>query len=78
MLQHIHICYLQKTTGKGIGPTRYQFLLIDVYLEYRGDTWVGYDRRFCLTAAAKASKVWAHIDPTLWNLTFTGIAKTSR
>ena len=56
----------------------YQFLLIDAYLEYRGDTWVGYDRRIHLTAAANASKVWARIDPTLWNLAFTGIAKTSR
>ena len=56
----------------------YQTLLIDAYLEYRGDTWVGYDRRFRLTAAANATKVWARIDPTLWNLAFTGIAKTSR
>ena len=56
----------------------YQTLLIDAYLEYRGDTWVGYDRRFRLTAAANTTKVWAHIDPTLWNLAFAGIAKTSR
>ena len=53
----------------------YQFLIIDAYLEYRGDTWVGYDRKFRLTAAANATKVWARIDPTLWNLAFT---KTSR
>ena len=56
----------------------YQSLLIDTYQEYRGDSWIEYDRRFHLSAAANGTKVWACINPTLWNLAFTGNAKTSR
>jgi len=56
----------------------YQSLLIDAYQEYKGDSWNGYDRRFHLSAAANATKVWACINPTLWNLAFTGNVKTSR
>ena len=58
----------------------YQSLIIEVHLEYEGDNWLAYDRRFHLSAAANHNIVWAHIciDPTLWGLAFPGKAKASR
>ena len=56
----------------------YQSLIIKAHLEYDGDNWLAYDRRFCLSAAANYNIVWGHIDQTLWSLAFSGKAKTSR
>ena len=56
----------------------YQSLIIDASIQYKGDSWVGYDRRFRLSAAANSVKVWASLDPTLWNLAFAGNARVSR
>ena len=64
-------------------PTRvidllgYQGLIIQAYQEYQGDSWLGYDRRFRQQAAATPTK-WAVVDPTLWNLAFSGRAGVSR
>ena len=56
----------------------YQSLIIEAHLEYGGDGWIGYDKRFRLNAAANSLKTWAQVDTTLWHLAFTGKAKTDR
>ena len=56
----------------------YQALIIDAYMEYKGDCWMGYDRRFRQITASQPERSWASIDPTLWNLAFAGQAKTAR
>ena len=63
-------------------PTRvidllgYQGLIIQAYQEYQGDSWLGYDHRFRQQTAAIPTK-WAVVDPTLWNLAFSGRAGVS-
>ena len=47
-------------------------------MEYAGDGWLGYDRRFRQQAAANPDTVWARIDPTLWNIAFAGQERASR
>ena len=47
-------------------------------MEYEGDSWLGYDRRFRQTVAGSPGATWAKIDPTLWNMAFTGQAKARR
>ena len=56
----------------------YQALIIDASIQYDGDGWMGYDRRFRLSAAANSTKSWASLDTTLWNLAFTGYARVAR
>ena len=56
----------------------YQALLVEAHIQYEGDAWLGYDRRFRQTAAASPDLVWAHIEPTLWNMAFAGHAKSAR
>ena len=56
----------------------YQALIIEAYLEYKSNCWMGYDRRFRQICASQPSRSWAAIHPTLWNLAFTGQAKTTR
>jgi len=56
----------------------YLTLIIEAHMEYAGDAWLGYDRRFRQRAAADPSTSWAVIDTTLWNLAFSGKAKASR
>ena len=48
-------------------------------MEYSGDAWLGYDRRFRQCSATDNTKSWAIIsDPTLWNLAFSGKARVTR
>ena len=56
----------------------YQALIVEARMEYDGETWLAYDRRFRQTVAATPDTVWAKIDPTLWNKAFTGQAKSKR
>ena len=56
----------------------YQVLIIEARMEYEGDGWLGYDRRFRQRAAASPEAVWARIEPTLWNIAFAGKARASR
>ena len=56
----------------------YQTLIVEARREYDSDTWLGYDRRFRQNAAVSPGTVWARIDPTLWNMAFTGQAKSRR
>lgn len=57
----------------------YQSLIIDAHREFKGDYWMGYDRRFRLRAAA-ASQVdkWANVDITLWSLAFASRGSSAR
>ena len=56
----------------------YQALIMEACMEYEGDSWLGYDRRFRQTVSASPGATWAKIDPTLWNMAFTGQAKARR
>jgi len=56
----------------------YQSLIIDAALEYKGDSWAGYDRRFRQQAASNPQTSWSSTDSTLWLMAFTGRARTSR
>lgn len=56
----------------------YQALIIDAYMEYKGNCWMGYDRRFRQICASQPGRHWDAIHPTLWNLAFAGQAKTTR
>ena len=56
----------------------YETLIIEAHMEYSGDAWLGYDRRFRQCAATDVTKNWAIIDPTLWNLAFSGKARVTR
>ena len=56
----------------------YQALIIEACMEYGSEAWLGYDRRFRQMAAASPGTQWAKIDPTLWNMAFTGKAKRHR
>ena len=56
----------------------YQALIVKACLEYGSETCLGYDRRFGQFAAASLDTMWAKIDPTLWNMAFTGQAKARR
>ena len=56
----------------------YQTLIIQASMEYKGDGWLGYDRRFRQNAAADPDVVWARLDPTLWNIAFAGRGSNAR
>ena len=56
----------------------YQSLIVEACSEYKNEAWLGYDRRFRQMASASPSTPWARIDPTLWNMAFTGQAKAQR
>ena len=56
----------------------YQALIVEACSEYGNEAWLGYDRRFRQMAAANPGITWARIDPTLWNMAFTGQAKAVR
>ena len=56
----------------------YQALIVEACAEYKNEAWLGYDRRFRQMASASPSTPWAKIDPTLWNMAFTGQAKAQR
>ena len=49
----------------------YQSLIIDVSIQYDGDSWIGYDSRFHLSAATNSTKIWAC-------LAFAGNTRVSR
>ena len=55
----------------------YQALIIDAYLEYKGNWRMSYDQRLQQIAASEPGRSWASVDPTLWNLAFAGQAKTT-
>ena len=56
----------------------YQSIIVEASREYEGDTWLGYDRRFRQMVAATPDAKWATVDPTLWNMAFTGQARIQR
>ncbi len=50
----------------------YQALILEARMEYDGDGWLGYDRRFRQRAAADTTTVWARIDPPFGILPLRG------
>ena len=56
----------------------YLILILEAYMEYAGDGWLGYDRRFRMAVAGNPAINWAAIDTILWNLAFSGMARSSR
>ena len=56
----------------------YQILILEASNEYQNNRWLAYDRRFRQQAASQPSCKWSIIEPTLWNLAFTGQARASR
>ena len=56
----------------------YQILILEASNEYRNDYWSGYDRRFQQQAASQPHCKWSDMDSTLWNMAFTGQARTGR
>ena len=56
----------------------YQSRILEAHLEYAGDYWLGYDRRFRLEAAASNNTNWSTIDTNLWSIAFSGKAKSTR
>ena len=68
----------KKQPGRIPDLLAYDTLIIEVHMEYSGDAWLGYDRRFRQCAVTDNTKIWAIIDPTLWNLAFSGKARATR
>ena len=54
----------------------YLTLITEAHMQYAGDGWMGYDRRFTQIAAMKPHVTWAQIDTTWWNLAFSGKARS--
>ena len=48
----------------------YQHLILEAHLEYSGDGWAVYDRRFRQIAATLPGSLWARRDGDLWNMAF--------
>ena len=48
----------------------YQHLILEAHLEYSGDGWAVYDRRFRQIAATHSGTPWARRDGDLWNMIF--------
>ena len=55
----------------------YQILILEASDKYRNDCWLRYDRRFWQQASWSICK-WSDMDSTLWNMAFTGQARTSQ
>ena len=67
----------RKQPGRIPDLLAYETLIIEAHMEYSGDAWLGYDIRFRQCAATDTTKNWAIIDPTLWNLAFSGKARAT-
>ena len=49
----------------------YQHLILEAHLEYSGDGWAVYDRRFRQIAATRPGVPWAQRDGDLWYMVFS-------
>ena len=67
----------RKQPGRIPDLLAYETLIIEAHMKYSGDAWLGYDRQFHQCAATDNIKSWAIIDPTLWNLAFSGKARAT-
>ena len=56
----------------------YLILIVQTHMEYEGDAWLGYDRRFRQRAASNPQASWDKSDSTLWDIAFSGKAKANR
>ena len=73
----IYMAVAQKKPQKTPEILAYLTLIIEAHMEYAGEAWLRYDKRFRQKAAANPSMSWAMINPTLWSLAFSGRAKAS-
>ena len=55
----------------------YQILMLKASNEYKGSSWLAYNRRFRQQTVAHPNCEWSKIDSTIWNLAFTGQAKAN-
>ena len=53
----------------------YQILMLEASNEYKGSSWLAYDRHFRQQTAAQPNCRWSMIDSPIWNLAFTGQTK---
>ena len=67
----------RKQPGRIPDLLAYETLIIEAHMEYSGDAWLGYDIRFRQCAATDTTKNWAIVDPTFWNLAFSGKARAT-
>ena len=65
MLLHLHGSGFKENHHKIPEMLAYLTLIIEAHIEYAGNAWLGYDRRFRQRAAADPGMSWAMIDPTL-------------
>ena len=56
----------------------YQILILEASNEYHNDCWLGYDRHFCQQATSQPHCKWSNVHSTLWNMAFTGQARTDQ
>jgi len=56
----------------------YQIIILEASLEFEGNAWLGYDRRFRQNAAAEPNIKWGTIDTDLWRIAFAGRVKRAR
>ena len=55
-----------------------QILIQETSNEYCNECWLGYDQRFQQQAISQSNCKWSDMDSTLWNMAFTGQAKTGQ
>ena len=67
----------QKKPGKIPDLLAYETLIIEGHMEYHRDAWLGYVRWFHQCTATHNTKSWVIIDPTHWNLAFSGKARAT-
>ena len=67
----------RKQPGRIPNLLAYETMIIEAHIEYSGDAWLGYDIRFHQCAAIDTTKNCVIIDPTLWNLAFSGKARAT-
>ena len=65
----------RKQPSRVVDLMGYQILILEAYHTYRNDSWLDYDRHFCLWVAAQPGWNWALIDSTSWNLVFSSETK---
>ena len=75
----VYVAVISKKQPEQIPDLKgYQSLVIEAYMKYKNDCWIGYDRHFWQQAASQPHRPWSNVDSTLWTLAFAGQVKTSR
>jgi len=61
----------QAKPEKTVDLLGYQHLILEAHLEYIGEGWIVYDRRFRQIAATRSATSWAQRDGDLWHMVFS-------